>query len=156
VTGALDPRQREAVEVRVNAVVTAGAGSGKTSVLAERFLWLLRHGGVEVDGILALTFTRKAAAEMYERIYRRLQEGGEALRPALLGFDRAQVSTFDSFCAEILRNACELFGLSQDFRSDEQALARLAEREALAWLLEHLEAATLAQLLELHGCDAMW
>ncbi len=70
----LDHYQREAVDTDRSSVVTAGAGSGKTTVLAERFVHLIAEGRAEVDSILTLTFTRKAAAEMYERIYRRLGE----------------------------------------------------------------------------------
>src|SRR6056297_935970 len=68
----LDRSQQRAVTTGESCVVTAGAGSGKTSVLAERFVYLIESGRAEVDGILTLTFTRKAAAEMYERIYRQL------------------------------------------------------------------------------------
>jgi hypothetical protein len=53
-----------------NAVVSAGAGSGKTTVLSYRFLRLVVEGKAHVDEILTLTFTRKAAAEMHERIHR--------------------------------------------------------------------------------------
>ncbi|GAH75851.1 unnamed protein product, partial [marine sediment metagenome] len=68
-----DSAQKQAIAVNRNSVIMAGAGSGKTSVLAERFYWLLAKKQVRVDQILTLTFTRKAAAEMYERIYNRLK-----------------------------------------------------------------------------------
>ena len=51
------------------AVVSAGAGSGKTTVLSLRFVRLVLSGKAHADEILTLTFTKKAAAEMYERIY---------------------------------------------------------------------------------------
>ena len=69
-----DRAQQEAITVDRNAVVMAGAGSGKTTVLAERFFWLLENKQVRIDQILTLTFTQKAAAEMYEKIYNRLKE----------------------------------------------------------------------------------
>ncbi|MFO8041707.1 MAG: UvrD-helicase domain-containing protein [Alkalispirochaeta sp.] len=69
----LDDQQQAAVDVRENVVVSAGAGSGKTRVLTERYMDMLRSG-VDVSQILTLTFTRKAAAEMFQRIYRRLSE----------------------------------------------------------------------------------
>ncbi|MDR1635974.1 MAG: UvrD-helicase domain-containing protein, partial [Treponema sp.] len=65
----LNPEQERAAYWEENAVVAAGAGSGKTSVLASRYLWLVTEKGYTVEEILTLTFTRKAAAEMYQRIH---------------------------------------------------------------------------------------
>ena len=59
------------------AVVSAGAGSGKTTVLSLRFVRLVLSGKAHADEILTLTFTRKAAAEMYERIYSLLSLAAE-------------------------------------------------------------------------------
>ena len=71
---ALDSDQKGAVKVEKNAVVSAGAGSGKTRVLAKRFSYiLLRDKNCRVDQILTLTFTKKATVEMNERIYRELE-----------------------------------------------------------------------------------
>ena len=62
--------QTEAIRIRKNCVVTAGAGSGKTAVLSERFLSLLldERNPAKIEEILTLTFTKKAAGEMKERI----------------------------------------------------------------------------------------
>ena len=114
-----DSAQKQAIAVNRNSVIMAGAGSGKTSVLAERFYWLLAEKQVQVDQILTLTFTQKAAAEMYERIYNRLKAAGEPhVRQQLENFDQAQISTMDSFCAQIVRNSSEIFGLPPDFGYD--------------------------------------
>ncbi|NJO56051.1 MAG: UvrD-helicase domain-containing protein [Rhodospirillales bacterium] len=61
------PNQERAIDTASNAVVSAGAGSGKTAVLVERFARLIELRGLPIDSILALTFTRKAAAEMNQR-----------------------------------------------------------------------------------------
>ena len=54
-------------------LVVAGAGSGKTETMASRVVWLVANGHVEPDQVLGLTFTRKAATELAERIARRLR-----------------------------------------------------------------------------------
>ena len=151
-----DAKQTEAIRVQDNAVVTAGAGSGKTAVISERYCRLLETAGMGADRILALTFTQKAAAEMYERIHQRLSNAPERLRRHLQNFDQAQISTLDSFCAEILKQACERFGLPEDFRYDEQAITRLAERVSLEFLLENLDLPAVQILLHIHGFESLW
>jgi len=137
-------------------VVMAGAGSGKTAVISERYCRLLEKADTGVNRILALTFTQKAAAEMYERIYDRLRQAPDHLRRHLETFEQAQISTLDSFCAEILSNACDRFGLPEDFRYDEQAVARLAEQVSLEFLMENLEVPALQALLHIHGFEVLW
>ena len=97
-----------AVDPSRNIVLEASAGTGKTRVLVERYVNLLR-AGVEPDHILAVTFTRKAAAEMRERIIERLREAGRLsqldlarwrdLKPRL---DEIAISTIDAFCLSLL------------------------------------------------------
>ena len=65
----LDDKQYKALTQEGNTVIAAGAGSGKTQVLATRFAWLVLTGQAEAPQILTLTFTNKAASEMYQRIY---------------------------------------------------------------------------------------
>ena len=101
--------RRYAVDPAQNVVLEASAGTGKTRVLVERYLNLLR-AGVEPDNILAITFTRKAAAEMRQRIIDRLKEASR-----LSEFDAGRwrdlkerlgdiaVSTIDAFCLQLLR-----------------------------------------------------
>jgi ATP-dependent exoDNAse (exonuclease V) beta subunit len=151
-----DEKQAEAIRLEKNSVVMAGAGSGKTSVISERYCWLLEKKDIGVERILALTFTQKAAAEMYERIYNRLLRAPAELQRHLESFEQAQISTLDSFCAEIVSNACDRFGLPQDFSYDEQAVVRIADQVSLEFLLEHLENPVIQELLHIHGFETLW
>ncbi|MDY7027484.1 MAG: UvrD-helicase domain-containing protein, partial [Spirochaetota bacterium] len=158
----LDASQQAAAFSPSNTVVTAGAGSGKTTVLARRFVYLIENGLAEADGILTLTFTRKAAAEMYERIYRLLlqrtesasePEHRERCRRAVEGFDEAQISTLDSFCARIVRGGSSRFGVSGDFRQDEFAAGKMISETALQFLLEHANHRALRSFVESYGME---
>ena len=66
------------------AIVIAGAGSGKTETMAGRVVWLVANGHIRAEEVLGLTFTRKAAGELAERIQRRLSTIGEYERRGLL------------------------------------------------------------------------
>ena len=158
----LDASQQAAAFSPSNTVVTAGAGSGKTTVLARRFVYLIENGLAEADGILTLTFTRKAAAEMYERIYRLLlqrmesapePEHRERCRRAVAGFDEAQISTLDSFCARIVRGGSSRFGVSGDFRQDEFTAGKMISEAALQFLLGHADHDALRSFVESYGME---
>src|SRR4029453_11603915 len=93
--------QLAAIRARAPIVtVSAGAGSGKTAVLVERFIDLVEHDGVSPLEILAITFTEKAAAEMKERIVRRFEERGDVVNRRMA--EAAYISTIHGFCSRIL------------------------------------------------------
>lgn len=131
----LNEEQLAAVMSDENTVVSAGAGSGKTHVLSYRFLRLVMDGKAHSDGILTLTFTRKAAGEMAERIYRRLVEAIDVIgNGEIERYADAAVSTLDSFCAQIVRSDSVRYGISRDFSTidsgdpeAEAVISRLAE-----------------------------
>jgi ATP-dependent helicase/nuclease subunit A len=108
-------------------VVTAGAGTGKTYVLVQKYLDLLKNRGVGVPQILALTFTDKAAAEMKERIRSEiLRQAGLQWERAAEDFMIAPVQTFHSFCAQVLREFPIEAGLEPGFSVlDEQQVSRI-------------------------------
>jgi ATP-dependent helicase/nuclease subunit A len=141
----LNSGQEAAVYCATNAVVAAGAGSGKTSVLASRFAWLLADRGLRVDQILTLTFTKKAAAEMYRRIYDALAEiaasdqglRGERAREGLRDFVRARIQTLDSYSVSIVKQAAPRYGIPPDFSNDDEWCRSIAEAISLPFLIAH-------------------
>jgi ATP-dependent helicase/nuclease subunit A len=101
-TRMLTDEQEQAVARRSEPLLlAAGAGSGKTSVLVERFVRAVREDGVAPGRILAITFTERAAGELRERVRRRFAELDE--REAARDTEAAFVSTFHGFCARLLR-----------------------------------------------------
>lgn len=142
----LNENQKKAVKIQTNAVVAAGAGSGKTKVLASRYVYLITEKGFQVDAILALTFTEDAAAEMHRRIYQQLQKmqaetdntvQRERAHTALDSFFKAQIMTIDAFCRKIAVTACRKFGISPDFTIDLDESDRIARNLSLDFFLEH-------------------
>src|SRR5438309_5458897 len=114
----LNPVQAEAVtHPEGPMLVVAGAGSGKTRVLTHRIAWLITEQRVSPFGILAITFTNKAADEMKHRV------------AALIGpvAEKMWVSTFHSACVRILRRDAARLGYKSSFTIYDQADAvRLA------------------------------
>ncbi|GMR04700.1 MAG: hypothetical protein BMS9Abin23_0602 [Thermodesulfobacteriota bacterium] len=102
----LNKEQREAVEhVGGPLLIIAGAGTGKTRVITRRIAHLISEG-VDPSKILALTFTEKAAREMEERV--------DALVP--YGYSNVLISTFHSFCDNVLRDNALYLGLPPDYK----------------------------------------
>ena len=108
----LTPNQEDALNIERHVCVTAGAGSGKTTVLVERYLKILREGNVKSPReIVAITFTEKAAAEMKERIVEKLSaqetdegiEQSHSLQHLREEMGSAHISTIHAFCSRILR-----------------------------------------------------
>lgn len=121
----LDKSQRTACCRDLNTVVAAGAGSGKTQVLATRFAWLIMSCKIKVEEILALTFTKKAASEIYQRIYKTLgqfaanehtpSEEKARAKQALKDFDKAHIQTLDSYSSTIVRQTANRYGINPNF-----------------------------------------
>jgi ATP-dependent helicase/nuclease subunit A len=111
-TRQLLPEQAAAAyEIRKHISVTAGPGSGKTTVLVERYLHILRQQNLSIDQIVAITFTNRAANEMRERLRRELSEILRTSSPRERGrwlnfkrtLDGAVITTIHGFCARLLR-----------------------------------------------------
>ncbi len=117
--------------------VVAGAGSGKTFVLAHRFAWLVTSGEVSApERILTLTFTNNAAAEMKMRIKRLLRLNGAAATGDLW------VQTFHSFAARLLRECAYLAGLPPE----AELLTEVSQHVELHRLVDGIFAGDFAQL----------
>ncbi|MGD1821446.1 MAG: UvrD-helicase domain-containing protein [Pleomorphochaeta sp.] len=127
----LNSDQREAVSCFDNCVVKAGAGAGKTTVLSYRFLNLILQNKANCDEILTLTFTKKAAAEMYERIYKQLlllKDKSKIIERQFALFNKATISTIDSFCNQIVKQDCIRYGIPSDFTIDNAKAADITKR----------------------------
>ena len=131
----LTASQKKAVETTDrNVCVSAGAGTGKTRVLVERFIHLVEKGLARCDEILAITFTEKAAQEMKTRIAKRLRERG--LEDARRELENAYIGTIHSFCARILREHPMEAGVDPHFRVLEEDQANLLKAAVLDELIE--------------------
>ncbi|GHU06865.1 ATPase AAA [Spirochaetia bacterium] len=138
-----------------NTAVSAGAGSGKTTVLAERFVRLVTERGLNVSEVLTLTFTRKAAAEMYERIFNRLSESEHPLAKERLDqFDQARISTLDAFCSSVIRGASYRYGIPGNFRIDNAELRKIAEETAIQILMKYRRENTIGSLVASRNFEA--
>ncbi len=105
--------QRQAVnEDNKNIIVSAGAGSGKTKVLTARVIRKLKDG-VNINNLLILTFTNKAAAEMKDRIRKAITEEKELIKE-LDYLDSSYITTFDSFSLSMVRKYSYLLNVSNN------------------------------------------
>src|SRR5687768_6206578 len=134
---AIEPEQAAAAyTVDRHVSVTAGPGSGKTTVLVERYLHILLKHKLSIDQIVAITFTNRAANEMRERLREQLDQllhtaAGDT-RPQLLSYKRtldgAVITTIHGFCSRLLRE------FPVEARVDPQFL--LLDEHRAAMLLE--------------------
>ncbi|MBR0033092.1 MAG: UvrD-helicase domain-containing protein [Treponema sp.] len=127
----LDKNQSEAQNEMKNVVVSAGAGSGKTTVLSSRFVKIVQDG-TGLERILTLTFTNKVANEMKSRIFSALKKSGIDTSD----FDKAHIQTLDSYFSEIARAGAHFYGITPSFTMDAEAIEKKINLESLRFLLE--------------------
>src|SRR5246127_4771560 len=119
----LNEEQLAAVEAGGEVFVSAGAGTGKTAVLVERVVRAVTERGLDVDSILVITYTRRAAGELRTRIRAALAERGR--HDLARELDGAWISTIHGFCARLLRAYPLAAGLDPRFRELDEAQAAL-------------------------------
>ncbi len=129
------PEQAAAIAVRGRDVLLeAGAGTGKTGVMVERYCRLVCDSGLSPDSILAFTFTDKAAAELRQRVRaelaRRAERGSERAAAALAGLGGAWITTIHGFCNRVLAAHPVAAGVDPGFRVLDAPEAGRAAREA--------------------------
>ncbi|HKF82616.1 MAG TPA: UvrD-helicase domain-containing protein [Solirubrobacterales bacterium] len=145
------PEQAAAIGVRgKDVLLEAGAGTGKTGVMVERYCRLVCDSGLSPDAVLAFTFTDKAAAELRQRIRielaRRAERGSERAAAALAGIGSAWVTTIHGFCNRVIAAHPVAAGVDPGFRVLDAPETARAAREAFDdALVEFLGAGETAQ-----------
>ncbi|MDE6613353.1 MAG: UvrD-helicase domain-containing protein, partial [Clostridia bacterium] len=157
----LTDEQRAAIEVGGKAIVSASAGSGKTFVMIEKLVAAIADGA-DLDNVLAVTFTKKAAAQMKEKlrsavIARMAESDAETrtrLKIQLSKISGANISTIHAFCARLLRTYFYCAGIdgSFDIISADDAQAKEYKRRALDNLFEKYYAEENEHFLRLLSC----
>ncbi|HET9197400.1 MAG TPA: UvrD-helicase domain-containing protein [Solirubrobacterales bacterium] len=154
------PEQAAAIGARgEDVLLEAGAGTGKTGVMVERYCRLICDSGLSPDAVLAFTFTDKAAAELRQRIRaelaRRAERGSERAAGALAGIGGAWVTTIHGFCNRVLAAHPVAAGVDPGFRVLDAPETARAAREAFDdALVDFLKAGGIAQGEPAHGDPA--
>ena len=127
-------QQQTAIEDRGHSlIVCAAAGSGKTAVLVERIVRLVREG-CPIDRMLVVTFTNAAAGEMRLRIGEALGKAAReepALGEQLMALPRASISTLHRFCGNLLRENFQALGIDPGFRIGDEQECGVLSRQAM-------------------------
>jgi ATP-dependent helicase/nuclease subunit A len=126
--------QLRAIEEPGVVFVSAGAGTGKTTVIVERFCRAVCERGLDVDSILVITYTERAAGELRGRIRKRLQELGR--NDLARDLDAAWISTIHGFCHRLLRAYPFAAGIDPRFRVLDDSQGRVLRGEAFRAALE--------------------
>ena len=152
----MNPEQLAAVEAEGEVFVSAGAGTGKTSVLVERFVRAVCERGIDVDSVLVITYTRKAAGELRRRIREELVKRDR--RDLARQLDGAWISTIHGFCARLLRAHPFAVGIDPRFRELDEAQGAVVRGEAFERALEEFCAGRdpeRLRLLATYGADGL-
>jgi ATP-dependent exoDNAse (exonuclease V) beta subunit len=128
VSASLNEQQQAAVAAGGEVFVSAGAGTGKTAVLVERFVRAVCDRGLDVDSILVITYTRRAAGELRTRVRAALGERGR--HDLARELDGAWISTIHGFCLRLLKAYPFAAELDPRFRELDEAQGAVLRSEA--------------------------
>ena len=123
-----NPEQRAAIDEAGVVFVSAGAGTGKTTVLVERFVKAVCERALPIDSVLVITYTERAAGELRTRIRERLVATGR--HDLARDIDGAWISTIHGFCSRLLRLHPFEAGIDPRFRVLDDSQARVLQAEA--------------------------
>ncbi|MBQ3435967.1 MAG: UvrD-helicase domain-containing protein [Bacilli bacterium] len=126
--------QQKAIDLEgKNIIVSASAGSGKTAVLTERVFRKIKSG-ISVDNLLVLTFTNKAAAEMKDRIRKKLEK--EKLVEETEKIESASITTFDAYALELVKRYSDILNVSKDIEITDINIVNLYNKKILEEILD--------------------
>jgi len=140
-------QQVAAIDARGEVFVSAGAGTGKTTVLVERFIEAVCERGLDLESLLVITYTDRAAAELGGRIRSRLDELGR--HDLARGLDGAWISTIHGFCLRLLKAHPFAAGLDPRFRVLDDSQGRVIRGEAFELALTEFCATEQPERLQL-------
>ena len=143
----LNTEQQAAVEAVGRVFVSAGAGTGKTAVLVERFVRAVCDEGLDVDSLLVITYTKRTAGELRARIRAELAARGRL--DLARRIDSAWISTIHAFCNRLLKTYPFQAGLDPRFRELDEPQAAVLRAEAFERALEHFCSGEQAERLTL-------
>ena len=149
-------QQSAAIAARGQVFVSAGAGTGKTTVLVERFVEAVCERGIDVESMLVITYTERAAGELKGRIRARLHELGR--HDLARSLDGAWISTIHGFCLRLLKSHPFAAGLDPRFRILDDSQGRVIRGEAFEAALNEFcagEDPDRLQLLATYGAGGL-
>jgi ATP-dependent exoDNAse (exonuclease V) beta subunit len=149
-------QQAAAIAARGQVFVSAGAGTGKTTVLVERFVRAVCDEGIDIESLLVITYTERAAGELRGRIRARLNELGR--HDLARSLDGAWISTIHGFCLRLLKSHPFEAGLDPRFRILDESQGRVVRGEAFATALTEFcsgEEPERLQLLATYGAAGL-
>ncbi len=141
--------QEEAIhQSGTNIIVSAGAGSGKTAVLSERVLTKLKQG-ISLDNLLILTFTNAAAAEMKDRIRKKIIESN--LNDELAKVDTADITTFDAYALSLVKKYSHYLNISPDLSIVDSSIMSLEKKHIIQHIFDNYYQTKNPKFLKLIG-----
>ncbi len=151
--------QQKVIDTRdKNILVSAAAGSGKTAVLVERIISLVRDNAENIDSFLIVTFTNAAAAGMKQKIQKALYKALEAegsnkhIRNQLNQLSKSNISTIHSFCIDVLRKNFHVLGIDPNFRIGDPNECKILLNDSIDEVLEKAYAEKNEDFIQLVEC----